>query len=92
MLRLQEKTSARVSLRIAPVEKSLLARAAALQQVDLREFATRTLVTKAREVVDQHDRLQLTERDSLKVLDLLENPPKPTKKMLAAARALPDLP
>jgi uncharacterized protein (DUF1778 family) len=33
--------------------------------------------------------LQLSGRDSLRVLDLLENPPKPNRKLLAAARALP---
>jgi hypothetical protein len=34
-------------------------------------------------------RLQLSERDTLLVLDLLENPPAPTPKLLAAARAFP---
>jgi uncharacterized protein (DUF1778 family) len=34
-------------------------------------------------------RLQLSERDSLRILDLLENPPAPNGKLLAAARSLP---
>jgi uncharacterized protein (DUF1778 family) len=33
--------------------------------------------------------MHLSERDSLRVLDLLENPPAPNAKLLAAARALP---
>ncbi|MGA2597988.1 MAG: DUF1778 domain-containing protein [Bryobacteraceae bacterium] len=33
--------------------------------------------------------LQLSGRESLRVLDLLENPPKPNTKLRAAARALP---
>jgi len=33
--------------------------------------------------------VQLSERDSLRVLELLENPPPPNEKLLAAARALP---
>jgi len=43
----------------------------------------------AKAVIDQADHVQLSERDSLRVLDLLENPPAPNAKMLAAARALP---
>jgi uncharacterized protein (DUF1778 family) len=35
------------------------------------------------------DSARLSERDSLRVLDLLENPPAPNARLLAAARALP---
>ncbi len=34
-------------------------------------------------------RLVLSERDSLRVLELLEHPPQPNAKLLAAAKALP---
>jgi uncharacterized protein (DUF1778 family) len=34
--------------------------------------------------------VQLSERDSLRVVDLLENSPAPNSKLLAAARALPN--
>jgi hypothetical protein len=33
-------------------------------------------------------KLTLTERDSLRVLDLLENPPEPAARLLRAAKAL----
>jgi uncharacterized protein (DUF1778 family) len=33
--------------------------------------------------------VQLSTRDSLRVLDMLENPPAPNAKLLAAARTLP---
>jgi uncharacterized protein (DUF1778 family) len=35
------------------------------------------------------DHVQLSGRDSLRVLDLLDNPAAPNSKLLAAARALP---
>ena len=35
------------------------------------------------------EEVSLSERDSLRVLDALENPPAPNAKLLAAARALP---
>jgi len=79
----------RVSLRIAEEEKSLLVRAAALQHTNLTEFVVRTVVAAARDVIEQSERVELTERDSLHVMDLLENPPEPNEKLMAAAFALP---
>jgi uncharacterized protein (DUF1778 family) len=42
----------------------------------------------ARAVIEEADHVRLSGRDSLRVLDLLENPPAPNAKMRAAARAL----
>jgi len=81
--------NSRMSLRIQPADKALLMRAVALQQSDLTEFVVRTAVDAARAVIDQAEHLQLSERDSLRVLELLENPPAPNAKLLAAAHALP---
>jgi uncharacterized protein (DUF1778 family) len=44
---------------------------------------------KYQAVVEEADHVQLSERDSLRVLDLLESPPAPNARLLAAARALP---
>ena len=79
----------RISLRIAADEKALLMRAVALRQTSLTDFVVRTSVDAARHVIDQSERIHLSERDSLLVLDLLDNPPEPTEKLRAAARALP---
>jgi uncharacterized protein (DUF1778 family) len=40
----------------------------------------------AREVVEPNERIVLSERDTLRVLELLENPPKPTAALLRAVR------
>ena len=40
-------------------------------------------------IIDESEKLKLSGRDSLKVLDLLENPPPPNERLMAAARALP---
>jgi uncharacterized protein (DUF1778 family) len=45
----------------------------------------------AKAVIEQADSVKLSTRDSLRVLDLLEYPPAPNPKLLAAARALPKL-
>lgn len=83
------ETNDRISLRIATQEKSLLMRAAALQHANLTEFVILNVMSAARKVIDEHERLELTERDSLHVLDLLDNPLVPNDKLMAAAFALP---
>ena len=42
-----------------------------------------------RKVIEHAERLTLSERDSLRVLAVLENPPRPTAKLAAAARRMP---
>lgn len=84
--------NSRISLRIPPAEKALLLRAVDLKRTNLTEFVIRTAVEAARAVIDEAERIQLSERDSLRVLELLENPPAPNGRLLAAAHALPGRP
>jgi uncharacterized protein (DUF1778 family) len=82
--------SSRIELRIHPEEKAVLVRAAALERTDLTSFILRTILPAAREVIERAERLQLSERDSVRVLELLESPPEPNAKLRAAARSLPE--
>jgi len=84
------KDNTRMSLRIPAEEKALLMRAVALQRTSLTDFVIRTAVEAARTVIDQAERVKLSERDSLRVLELLENPPAPNDRLMKAAQALPD--
>ena len=86
------KDNSRVSLRIAAKEKALLVRAVALQKTSLTDFVIRHAVAAAQTVIDQAERIILSERDSLRVLDLLEDPPPPNAKLMKAAYALPKEP
>jgi uncharacterized protein (DUF1778 family) len=89
MPRIAVEDNNRVSLRIRAEEKALLLRAVALKHTDLTDFVLHHALRAAKAVIEQADHVQLSERDSLRVLDLLENPPAPNAKLLAAARALP---
>lgn len=82
----------RMNLRIQPAQKAMLMRAAALSNTDLTDFVVQTAVRDAKVVIAQAEHVKLSERDSLRVLDLLENPPMPNAKLLAAAKALPPMP
>jgi uncharacterized protein (DUF1778 family) len=89
MPRIAVEDNSRMSLRIRPEEKALLLRAVALNHTDLTDFVIRHAVRAARAIIEEADHVRLSGRDSLRVLDLLENPPAPNAKMRAAARALP---
>jgi uncharacterized protein (DUF1778 family) len=91
MPRIAVEGNSRMSLRIRAKEKALLLRAVALNHTDLTDFVIRHALLAAKAVIEEADRVQISGRDSLRVMNLLENPPAPNKKLLAAARALPKL-
>lgn len=76
----------RIELRATKDEKRLLAQAAAYERLDVTSFIMRNVLPTARDVVDRAERIVLSKRDTLHVLELLENPPKPTSALMAAAR------
>jgi uncharacterized protein (DUF1778 family) len=78
--------NSRMSLRIRAEEKTLLLRAVAIQHTDLTDFVVKNALRGAKDVIAEAEHVQLSVRDSLRVLDLLENPPAPNAKLLAAAR------
>ena len=88
MPRLAIEDNSRMSIRIAAGEKALLLRAAALRRTDLTDFVRQHSLHAARAVIQESEHLQLSERDSVRVLAMLENPPKPNAKLLAAAKSL----
>ena len=80
--------SGRIELRIDAAAKAKLARAAALEHIDLTAFILRAALPAADSVIEQAERITLSKRDSLRVLDLLENPPPANAKLRRAAAAL----
>jgi uncharacterized protein (DUF1778 family) len=78
----------RLALRLKPADKAIILRAVALSQTDMTNFILRTVLQEAQAVIDEHERLKLSKRDSLRVMELLENPPPANAKLRKAARAL----
>jgi uncharacterized protein (DUF1778 family) len=78
----------RLALRLKPADKAIILRAVALTQTDMTSFILRTVLQEAQAVIDEHERLKLSKRDSLLVMELLENPPPANAKLRKAARAL----
>lgn len=92
MPRVMVEDNSRLSLRIRAQDKAVLMRAVALENTDLTDFVIRTALQAAKTVIEQAERVPLSERDSLRVLAVLEQPPAPNARLLAAAEALPTPP
>lgn len=76
----------RIELRASREQKRILAAAAAYERLDLTAFVMRTALPAAEEIIARNERITLSARDSLRVLDLLEHPPKPSAALRAAAK------
>ena len=80
------RRSDRLVARITPEDKSLLARAAALEGSSLASFVVSHIRDAAQEVIRRHDSIQLNEAESRRFVEALLAPPtKPTERF---ARAL----
>lgn len=77
----------RVELRLRPEDKAVLMRAASVERLDLTGYILRTVLPQAEAIIEREERQELSERDTLRVLELLENPPDPPARLLRAAKA-----
>ena len=90
MPRTATEDSERMNLRVKPEVKARLVRAAALRHTDLTNFITQTALREADAVIEAAEVTALSQRDFGRVLQLLENPPKPNAKLRQAIAALPE--
>ncbi len=74
----------RLDLRITQEQKEILERAAALRGVSLSAYTLLHLLPIAREEVDNHERLVLSNRDRELFMSTMENPPQLKGKLKAA--------
>jgi uncharacterized protein (DUF1778 family) len=91
MPRAAVEDNSRISLRIRQDDKALLMRAVAYEHTDLTDFMLRNALPAAKAVIAKAEEAAMSGRDSLRILEALENPPAPNAKLLAAAHALPAL-
>jgi uncharacterized protein (DUF1778 family) len=82
------ETNQRLQIRLSSAKKARIARAAAIQQVNLTQFVTDAALREADAVIERSDHIELTEREYLQIMELLENPPPLNKKMKAAIASL----
>lgn len=84
-LREKSKRTNRLVARIAPEDKALLERAAALEGASLATFVVSHVRTAAQEVIRQHDLIRLNEAESQRFITALLSPPgHPTARFAQA--------
>ena len=79
--------SRRVELRLSPEDKATLTRAAMLKRLDLTGYILHNVLPQAKADIRHAEQVALSERDSLRVLELLENPPSAPERLVRAAKA-----
>jgi uncharacterized protein (DUF1778 family) len=89
MPRIAVDDNKRMNLRVRPEQKATLVRAAALRNTDLTDFVLQPALREAKRVIEEAERITLSERDSLMVLKLLEKPPAPNTRLRKALATLP---
>ncbi len=75
-----------LEVRLSADEKKLIEEAAALSEQPVGDYTVSTLVESARRLVDGHRPIRLSSRDRDRLLELLDNPPKPGERLLRAAQ------
>jgi len=78
-----EKTE-RAEFRMAPEQKALMERAAAMMGETLSGFGVSAILERARVVIAQHEAITLTDRDRDLVLRALDAPPRPSDRLVSA--------
>jgi len=88
MPRLAAAHVTRFPMQIPPSMKARLLRAAALENTSLKTFMLNTALLAADAVIQKAERVALNEEQTRFMLDLLDKPPAPNARLLAAANAL----
>ncbi|MGA3351383.1 MAG: DUF1778 domain-containing protein [Candidatus Sulfotelmatobacter sp.] len=78
---------ARIEARVSPKQKRLFERAAEIEGVTLTDFAIASMQRAATSVVQEHTRIELSERNRRVFVKALANPPEPNEALRKAAKA-----
>lgn len=81
---MQAQTGKRLTTRITDHAQEKLQMAANLVGATLNQFIVQAALEKADQVIESETTMILTRRESLRVLELIENPPPPNAKFLQA--------
>lgn len=82
----QPKPTARLEARISPETKALLQKAADLQGRTLTDFVVASVQAEAIRVIESHQTLKLSTKESEAFVDALLNPPQPNHALKTAAQ------
>jgi uncharacterized protein (DUF1778 family) len=83
---LQERRS-RITARVSENVRVTLEQAAELLGATVNQFVVQTAYQEAQRVIERESVIRLSQKDARKILSLLDNSPKPNKRLKEAVKA-----
>ena len=81
-----EEPRKRITARVSDTVRVTLEQAAELLGATVNQFVVQTAYQEAQRVIERESVIRLSQRDARKVLSLLDNPPKPNKRLKDALK------
>ena len=83
-----EEPRKRITARVSDSVRDTLEQAAELLGATVNQFVVQTAYVEAQRVIERESVIRLSQQDAQKVLALLDNPPKPNKRLKDAVKTL----
>ena len=81
-----EEPRKRITARVSGNVRDTLEQAAELLGATVNQFVVQTAYEEAQRVIERETVIRLSQKDALKVLALLDNPPAPNKRLKDAVK------
>jgi uncharacterized protein (DUF1778 family) len=81
-----EKSRRRITARVSDSVRDTLKQAAELFGATANQFVVQTAYMEAQRLIERESVIRLSQKDAHKVLILLDNPPKPKKRLKNAVK------
>jgi len=85
-----EEPKTRITARISDRMRETLEQAAELAGATINQFVVQAAYQEAQRLLEKESIIRLSQEAARKVITLLDNPPKPNKRLREAARAYKD--
>ncbi|MDD5261561.1 MAG: DUF1778 domain-containing protein [Methylacidiphilales bacterium] len=82
-----EEPRKRITARVSDSVRGTLEQAAELLGATVNQFVVQTAYQEAQRVIERESLIRLSQKDAWKVFSLLDNPPKPNKRLKDAVKA-----
>src|SRR5258708_4920626 len=86
MRRAMEEPRKRITARVSDSVRDTLEQAAELLGATVNQFVVQSAYLEAQRVIERETVIRLSQKDARKVLALLDNPPKPNKRLKDAVK------
>jgi uncharacterized protein (DUF1778 family) len=90
MADVMEESRTRITARVSDRVRDTLEQAAELLGATVNQFVVQTAYVEAQRVIERESVIRLSQKDAHKVLALLDNPPKPNKRLKDAVKVFKD--